>query len=138
MKIEGRIWKDKKSPYWIVEVPLLDVSTQGESQEDAFLMVKDAIELEVDKLGFTVDIQSSKQGEVFEVSAEDSETLVAFMLKRQRQAHGLTLRDVAQRMHAKSTNAYAQYERGARHPTVSVLFNLLCAIDAKLVPVLRV
>lgn len=137
MKIEGRIWKDKKTPYWIVEVPLLDVSTQGESEQEALSMVKDAIELEVDKPGFHVDIEA-KNGDCFEVQAEDSNSLVAFMLKRQRQAHGLTLRDVAERMHAKSTNAYAQYERGARHPTLSVLFNLLQAIDSKLVPVLRI
>lgn len=137
MKVEGRVWKDKKSDYWIVEVPLLDVSTQGESKEDALMMVKDAIELEVNKLGFHVEIELSREG-CFEVSAEDSDALVAFMLKRQRQAHGLTLRDVAERMHVKSINAYAQYERGVRHPTISVLFNLLFAIDSKLVPVLRI
>ncbi len=137
MKIEGRIWKDKKSPYWVVEVPLLDISTQGESQKEALSMIKDAVELEVNKPGFKIDIRTHK-GEFFEVQAEDSDSLVAFMLKRQRQAHGLTLRDVADRMHAKSTNAYAQYEQGARHPTLSVLFNLLQAIDSELVPVLRV
>jgi len=137
MNIEGKIWKDKKSSYWVVDVPLLDISTQGESKKEALTMIKGAIELEVDKKGFSVNILSAHK-DSFEVHTEYTNTLVAFILKRQRQAHGLTLRDVAERMHVKSINAYAQYEQGARHPSLSVLLNLLSAIDVSLVPIFKV
>ena len=137
MNVEGKIWKDKKSSYWVVNVPLLDISTQGTSKKDALLMIKEAIELEVNKKGFSVNIQFVHK-DSFEVHAEDTNTLVAFMLRRQRQSHGLTLRDVAKRMHVKSINAYAQYERGVRHPSLSVFLNLLSAIDADLVPAFKI
>jgi predicted RNase H-like HicB family nuclease len=137
MKFEGQIWKDKKAKYWVVNVPLLDVTTQGTSQKNALEMVKDAIELEVDQAGFHVEVELTQDKDIFNISANEPDTLIAFMLKRQRQAHGLTIREVATRMHSKSANAYAQYERGTRHPTVSVLLSLMQAIDPKLIPVLK-
>ncbi len=37
MRFEGRVWKDKGGKYWLVEVPLLDVMTQGTSKKTLIL-----------------------------------------------------------------------------------------------------
>lgn len=44
MVLLGKIWKDENSEYWIAEVSALDISTQGESKEEALSMIQDAIE----------------------------------------------------------------------------------------------
>lgn len=137
MKFEGEVWKDTKSKHWVANVPLLNISTQGNSYKNVLEMIKDAIEIEVNKPGFYIEVEAFRESHTFTISASDIDILIAFMLKRQRQANGLTLLEVARRMHAKSTNAYAQYERGSRHPTISVLLNLLHAIDPSLMPIMK-
>ena len=41
MELEGKIWKDGK--FWIVEVPAINVCTQGFTRKEALLMIEDAI-----------------------------------------------------------------------------------------------
>ena len=45
MKLEGRIWKDEKTKYWVVYVPLLDISTQGRTKKQALAMIEDAFQI---------------------------------------------------------------------------------------------
>lgn len=46
MELEGRLWKSGK--FWLVEVPALEVMTQGHSRKEALSMIADAIEGLVD------------------------------------------------------------------------------------------
>lgn len=135
MRLEGRIWKDKK--LWVVHVPLLDISTQGRSLKNALAMVEDAIQLESQKEGLKIHAEMGKEEGTFTVSANDSDALIAFLLRRQRTCHGLTVRQVASRLQSSSPTAYAQYEQGKRAPSLGKLRELLQAIDPELDPVLK-
>jgi len=42
MELEGKLWKSVK--FWLVEVPAIEVMTQGHSREAALKMIKNAIE----------------------------------------------------------------------------------------------
>jgi predicted RNase H-like HicB family nuclease len=53
MKLEGKVWKSGK--HWLVEVPSLDVMTQGYSKEEALMMIRDAI-LQLTKSYFETDL----------------------------------------------------------------------------------
>jgi hypothetical protein len=121
----------------MVDVALLDVSTQGTSKSDALRMIADAIEALVDRKRFKVDVREVDVN-VFTIGANDDAPLIALMLKRQREAHGLTLMDLAGRMNSKSPNAFARYEQGKSVPTVTKLKQLLKAIDPAFEPVLKV
>lgn len=137
MRFEGRVWKDKASKFWLVEVPLLDVMTQGTSKQDAYRMIADAIEVLVDRKGFKVNVQPLGGAELT-VGANQGGVLIALMLKRQREAHHLTLMEVARRLHSKSPNTFARYEQGKSVPTVEKLNQLMKAIDPEFEPILRV
>ena len=137
MRFEGRVWRDKGSRYWLVEVPLLDVMTQGTSRQNACLMIAEAIECLMNKRGFKVDVRPV-DGESISVGANREGMMVALMLRRQREAHRLTLAEVTRRLGQKSPNAYARYEQGKSLPTVEKLGKLLKAIDPELAPILKV
>ena len=121
MRLAGRIFKSGK--FWIIEVPILDVMTQGHSKKDAYDMIIDAIELLVDKKSFKVNVYPGEKS-YFEIASEDIATLTAFLLRRQRMKHGLTLVEVSKRLGVKSHNTYARYEQGRSVPTIDK-FNLL-------------
>ena len=137
MRFEGRVWKDRGSKYWLVEVPLLDVMTQGTSKNDAYYMIADAVEALVNRKGFKVDVRPLGS-ESFTVGSSLESAMIALMLKRQREAHRLTLAEVARRLGQKSPNAYARYEQGKSLPTVEKLNKLMKAIDPGFEPILKV
>ena len=137
MRFEGRVWKDRGSKYWLVEVPLLDVMTQGASKNAAYSMIADAIEALVNQKGFKVDVRPLGN-ESFTVGSSPGSAMVALMLKRQREAHRLTLAEVARSLGQKSPNAYARYEQGKSLPTVEKLNKLMKAIDPGFEPILKV
>lgn len=122
----GKVWKEDK--FWLVEIPALDVMTQGGSRKNALLMIKDAIEELVNEKGFKIKVVPSENKNEFIIYANDVAPLVALMLKRQRAKNGLTLADMQERLHAKSRNAYAQYEQGRSMPTVQKLVEFLNAM----------
>lgn len=128
MMIEGRIFKDRK--LWLAEVPLLDYLTQGRTKKEAFEMVKDIIRTGVDQEGFEINLIKHKD-DTFGLVANDTNALLAHMLRRQRQKHGLTVRDVSLRLHSSSPNAFSAYERGKSAPTINKLEELFHAIDPK-------
>lgn len=125
MQLEGRVWKDNK--VWLAEVPILDVLTQGKSRKDALNMIREAIELLVNKKMFSVQVGFDRDEEFF-VQTNMPALLLALMLKRQRAKQGLSIREVSTRMHATSPNAYAQYEWGKSEPSLSKLEQLIKAI----------
>jgi DNA-binding XRE family transcriptional regulator len=87
----------------------------------------DLVETMADKKGFHVDVFPGVGG-AFEIGSDDAAALVAVMLRRQREKHGLSLADVAHRLGSRSKNAYARYEQGRSVPTVEKLFELLAAV----------
>ena len=126
MRFEGQVVKDGR--FWAIEVPILFVWTQGRTKKEAYEMIADAIESLVDKRGFKIKVFPDRS-ERFELAANDTATLVAFLLRRQRKKHGLSLKEVAKRLGVSSHNAYARYEQGSSVPTVEMLFRLLSALS---------
>jgi len=78
-------------------------------------MLRDAARLLADDDGFELLVYPGK-GQRFEAGSENEATFYALMLKRQRQARGLSLKDVSERLGMKSRNAYARPSRDAPLP----------------------
>ena len=125
MRLAGRVFRCGR--YWAIEVPILDVATQGHTKRDAFNMISDAIESLVNKKGFKLVVFPGRNS-YFEVGSPEVAVLTAFLLRRQRIRHGLTLHDVTKRLGAKSHNTYARYEQGKSVPTIEK-FNQLLSPD---------
>ncbi len=125
MRFEGRIRKDGR--FWLVEIPAFDAVTQGRTKREAFAMAEDLIETMADARGFQV-AAFPLGGENFEIEANRVGTLIALLLRRQRERHGLTLSEAAERLGQRSRNAYARYEQGKAVPSVEKLEQLLKAI----------
>lgn len=135
MRFAGRVFKVGRQ--WAVEVPILDVVSQGRTKKDAIEMIGDAIEALANKPGFRVDVFPGS-GEYFEVGSTDQSTLTALLLRRARQQSGLSLAQVARRLGSTSVNTYARYEQGRSTPSVQKLTELFGAVspdrDLVLVP----
>jgi hypothetical protein len=127
MRFAGRVFKVEK--YWAVEVPILEVVSQGRTKKDALRMITDAIESLVNRPGFKLEVFPGS-GEYFEVGSKDTATLTALLLRRARQRAGLSLSEVASRLGVASINAYARYEQGRSIPTVQKLSELFAAVSS--------
>jgi DNA-binding transcriptional regulator YiaG len=125
MFFSGRITKD--GSWWLAEVPLLDVMTQGRTRRSAIAMLADAIETLVARRGFKVRVVDHGGADV-SVAADDVATLFATALKRLRAAHGLSIADVAKALGQSSKTAYARYEQGVSVPTLDKAGELLRAV----------
>ena len=138
MKLEGFLKKPHaKEKFWAVDIPALGVFTQGRNKKDAFLMAKDAIETVVDQKGFFVTIEPLDELS-FSISANEPRFLIGLLLRRQRALKGLTLMEVAKKLHSKSPNSYGRYEQGQVLPSLDKLAELLRAIDEDLDPILKI
>ena len=89
-------------------------------------MIVDWFVTMVDRRGFAVEVVNV-HGSRFEIAA-DTRPMISLLLRRQRQQSGLSLAAVAERLGARSRNAYARYEQGLTAPTVEKLAELLKAI----------
>ena len=134
MRVEGRIFRSGK--YWAIEIPMLDIYSQGRTRSQAFEMLQDAARLLADDDGFELEMYAGA-GERFEAAGKDPAGFFAFVLRRQRQARGLSLRDVSQRLGMKSRNAYARYEQGRTVPTIQKFTELLKAVNPDVALVVR-
>ncbi|HEY5565839.1 MAG TPA: helix-turn-helix transcriptional regulator [Gammaproteobacteria bacterium] len=90
-------------------------------------MIADWFVTMVDRKSIVVRIHPTSRDE-FEIGSDDSRTMISLLLRRQRHKSGLSLTQVAQRLGARSRNAYARYEQGRSVPTVEKLDQLLKAI----------
>lgn len=132
MELEGKIWKSGK--FWLVEVPAVEVMTQGHSREEALKMIADAIEGLVDcyfpdeSKEFRVTVQEYKRG-IIGVSTSNNSLMLAFSLKRQREASKSTVREVSARLGSNSPNAYARYEKGRIRIPLEQYERLLQAVN---------
>ena len=142
MELEGKVWKDPDSSWWLIEVSFLDVMTQAKTRSEALEMIKDAVmELLKDSYqnllgkGFKLSVCLYENG-VIGLSASDDKLLFALGLKRQRLLSGSTIRDVAKRLKSKSPNAYARYERALARPSLEKYAQLLHAANPHRRPLL--
>ena len=126
MRFSGKLFQDGE--YWLAEIPILDVMTQGYSQEEAVEMVIDLVETMANVEGFRVDLFLAPNG-AFEVGSTDPKPLISLLLQRKRELSGLSLAQAAERLGATSRNAYARYEQGRTVPSIEKLNELLRAIS---------
>jgi DNA-binding XRE family transcriptional regulator len=125
MRFEGRVFRAGR--FWAVEVPILNVVSQGRSRKEALEMIADAIETLACKDRFRIEVFPGKR-EHFEIGSSDPGVMTALLLRRARQRSGLTLADVAGRMGSASANSYARYEQGKVLPSIRKLAELLAAV----------
>lgn len=125
MRFEGRVYKDGK--HWLVEVEAFDAMTQGRTKKEAYDMIKDLLETMADAPGFEVHV-FPQRGDRVEIGSTDVARLIALLLRRQREKHGLSLADMTSRLGQTSRNAYARYEQGRAVPTIEKLEELLDAV----------
>ncbi len=141
MELEGKVWKDPNSSWWLVEITFLDIMTQAKSRKKALEMIKDAVmELLKDSYpdlldGFKLTVHLYENG-VIGMGASDDTLLFALALKRQRLRSGSTIRDVSKRLNSKSPNAYARYERAAARPSLEKYAELIHAANPNRRPLL--
>lgn len=115
MELEGKVWKHKN--HWLVEVPSLNIMTQGKTKKEALFMIEDAI-MEYVKFYFESEIEyfelhvKDYKKSIIGISANNNKLLLALSLRKQREKSGLTVREVSERLGSKSPNSYAQYEKG--------------------------
>ena len=126
MRFYGKVYKDGN--FWLAEVSILDAMTQGRTRKEAFAMVKDLLESLANRPRFSVKVHPGKHGD-FEVSSPDTRGLISLLLRRQRERNGMSFAEAAERLGAKSRNAYARYERGTSVPTLEKLNELLHAVS---------
>jgi hypothetical protein len=125
MRFQGRLQRDGR--HWLAEVPVFDAMTQGRTRTEALDMIADWFVTMVGGPRFDVRVVNAS-GANFEIAAADTRPMISLLLRRQRQKSGLSLAAVAERLGAKSRNAYARYEQGTTAPTVEKLAELLQAI----------
>jgi hypothetical protein len=128
MRVEGSIVKVGK--WCAVEIPAMNVHTQGKNMKEAYLMAADAVESLVGKEGFRAVVFPGKAG-YFELGSNDEAAFFALLLKRMREKANLSLSDVQKRLGARSINTYARYEQGSSVPTVSMFARLVKAMAVK-------
>jgi len=132
MELQGKIWKNKN--HWLVEVPSLDMMTQGKTRKEALFMIKDAImnymiyyfESEIE--GFDLVIIDYKKS-VIGITANNNKLLLALSLRKQREQSGSTVREAAERLGSNSPNSYAQYEKGRTRISLDQYEKLLFAAN---------
>ncbi len=124
MRFEGELTRDGR--FWLAEIPLLDALTQGRTKAEALKMIVDWLETMVNRKGFHAEVHPRGKRE-FEISGSNAAAMTALLLKRLREASGVSLREIAIKMGASSRNAYARYERGDAVPSLEKLDALLKA-----------
>ncbi len=126
MRFSGKIYQD--GDFWLAEIPVLDVMTQGYSRKEAIEMVADLVETMANAEDFQADVFLGTDG-AFEVGSTNPKVMTAVLLQRKRELSGFSLSQAAARLGASSRNAYARYEQGKSVPSVVKLNELLHAVS---------
>ena len=131
---EGKAQINEKCPF-LVTVPMLEAMTQAYSLEEAQEMITDYLSLLIDDnkakaLQFNFKWSNRETGD-FVILTEDIR-FIGIMLKRKRQARGMTLKQSADLLGAKSANSIAAYENNQREPSISKLEKLLNVYNERL------
>lgn len=132
MRFEGQIFKNKGM--YLVEVPALGLLSQGKSLAEAKKMARASLEDFIGKPDFEAKVTFLNEKR-FIIEGSDSRYVIGLMLRSLRQKAGLTIRQVAEALGAKSPRAYSAYENGERLPSTDKLAELIRAIDPDCAPV---
>lgn len=116
MKIEGTVYKSGK--FWLSEIPILDLMSQGKTKKEAIEMISDAITQLVHSKGFKVQFEFNSKKKEFLITSNSTDKVISLILKRQREKSGLTISDVTSKLGFSSRNAYARYE-SSKAPSIS-------------------
>ena len=106
MKFIGKTWKDEKTSLYVIELPIVEVATQGKNPTNALDMMRECIELHDPDLKFECIWTAKKSGE-FALVTDDTKRMAAFILKRQREVNGLSQKDIAAALGYSSHNSIA-------------------------------
>jgi predicted transcriptional regulator len=126
MMLTGRIHKE--GAWFAAEAPDAGVFTQGKSRDDAKAMLADAFESLINRPSFKVAVSDFGDDGGVLIESNEPAVLAAYILKYQRETHGLSLAQVAEALGASSRNAYARYEQGQSVPTIDKFYELLRAV----------
>ena len=126
MRFDGQVIRDGR--FWLAEIPILDAMTQGRTKKEALAMIADWVETLVDEPGFSAIVHPVGR-DSFEIEGSDAAAMTALLLRRKREASGLSLAAVAANLGARSRNAYSRYERGEAVPSIDMLERLLDAVS---------
>ena len=66
---------------------------------------------------FYASVYSNRQ-ECFEISSDDTGTLISILFQRERELSGLSLAQVAEKTGTSSQNTFTRYEQGKSIPSV--------------------
>lgn len=132
MRLEGQIFKNKG--IYLIEVPALGLLSQAKTLSEAKRMAKFALEDFAGKTDFEAKVTFFSDRR-FVIEGSDSRVVIGLMLRNLRQEKGLTIREVVDRLGAKSPRAYSAYENGERSPSSDKLAELIQAIDPDCTPV---
>src|SRR4028118_1698698 len=97
MRFEGKVTRDGR--FWLAEIPLLDGATQGRTRAEALEMIADWLETMVNRPDFRAEVHARSKHD-FEVSGNNVAAMTALLLRRRREASGISLREVAPRLGA--------------------------------------
>lgn len=93
-------------------------------------MLVDAVESLANRPGFKVSVKDVPGGNgTVVLEANEPAVLVALVLRRQREASGMSLSEAAAALGQTSKTAYARYEQGESSPTVEKFLELLRAVS---------
>ena len=78
MRFSGTIYKDGK--FWLAEIPILDLMTQGRTKKEAYEMVADMLESLINKEGFEAEIFKGMKDR-FEVGSSEPRHMISLLLQ---------------------------------------------------------
>jgi hypothetical protein len=128
MKLMGNYYKDGK--LWLTEIPFIQLMDQGHSKKAALEMMKDAIESLINLPTFKCGVTDLGDGR-FTVDSDEVKILAAFVVRRLREAQGLTIREVAAKLKMKSHTEYARHESGKVAMTMETFNNYVEVLSSK-------
>ncbi len=109
MRLVGNYYKDGK--FWLCELPFIQLMDQGRTKKECLIMIKDAIEILINDKEFKCEVTELGNGK-FAVGTSQVKTLAAFVVRRLREAQGLTIREAGTLLGMKSHTEYARHESG--------------------------
>ncbi len=130
MLLDTRIFRQGK--WWVGEVTVLNISTQGHSKKELLSMLKDLVQNLFSSRKPSVMVFEIK-GEVF-LEVRPFKLLLPAILKRQRIKAGMTVRQVAERMGYKNHHNYAAYESGKIVPSFEKFQELMAGLFSRKAP----
>lgn len=125
MLLNGLLIKNEDTgKFWAVEIPALDIHTQGRTKKEAYEMAADAVSVIIDDSSVDVSIVR-KEGVFFKVECSDMRKVFPVLLRRLREKNGFSLADMQKKLGQKSKNGYARYEQGRAIPNPEQLSTVM-------------